>query len=148
MCSSTPLPCPAALLKPPLTYLAIPQWPVLELLILRAFTPDMPLRRAGTPERRVGKHRQEKETSQGKKQVLRGTEPAEELLQTTLVLPWEPRPLSKELCSLLTSLGQERPSPVTNPCSSHLLQHRRCRESKNGQKPSAWMQTVPCTHRH
>lgn len=106
---------PAALLKPPLNYLAIPQWPVLELLILRAFTPDMPLRRAGTPERRVGKHRQEKETSQGKNQVLRDTEPAEELLQTTLVLPWAPRPLSKELCSLLTSLGQERPSPVTQP---------------------------------
>lgn len=42
--SSTPLPCPAALLKQPLPYLAIPQWPVLEHLIPRTFTPDMLLR--------------------------------------------------------------------------------------------------------
>lgn len=46
-CSSTPLPCPAALLKPPCTYLAIPQWPEVEHLILRTFTPDMLLRITG-----------------------------------------------------------------------------------------------------
>lgn len=43
-----------------------------------------------------------KKHPEGKSRVCRGAETADELLQTTPMLPWDPQPSSKKLCSLLT----------------------------------------------
>lgn len=53
-----------------------------------------------------------KKYPEGKSRVWRG---ADERLQTTSMLPRDPQPPSKELCSLLTSLGHKRRSPAAPP---------------------------------
>lgn len=84
------------------------------------------------PREWLAKTGRRKKHPKGKSQVLRGTEPAEELLQTTLMLPWEP------------PWDRKGHSQLPNPCPGHLGEHRRRREPKSGQKPSAWVQTVSC----
>lgn len=111
------LPCPGLLLKPPLIYLLSPQQPELQCLSLRTFISDKFL--SATKESRrswewLAKAGRRKKHREGKSRVCRGAGPADELLQTTPILPRDPQLPSKKSCSLLTFLGHERWSPAAH----------------------------------
>lgn len=120
---SSSLPHPGLLLKPPLIHLPSTQWPVL------AFKPEdvyfrlLPQRHQGEQtwlRKWLAKTGRRKKHAKAKSRICRGAEPADKLLQTTSMLPQDPQPPSKKLCSLLTSLAHKRQPQLPTPSSSHL----------------------------